>query len=343
MKKIKCHLIIHSKIGHLNQIFTGFMDLKKRGLVEVSIEKRYTTTKQILEVIINDKTKVIYDTLDEECFYAATEMNIEGIDYYFKRSFRNEVANKFSFKSFPLGINYNVYSEYGNLLGAKEEIKNKIKKILKKEKYKYVTSDFEYFPIVNSNPTICFLTRVWDTNAKEIENEKIREERVIINQFRVDCIRECRKKFGDKFIGGIEDSEFARNNFEDCIITNKSITKRDNFMDLVKNTDICIATTGLHNSIGWKFGEYIAASRAILTEPLYYKLPGKCINNKNYLTFTSVDELINSIELLIEDKDKRLEMMINNYNYYNSYVKPQMLIMNTLTKMVNLVNKENVF
>lgn len=42
---------------------------------------------------------------------------------------------------------------------------------------------------------------------------------------------------------------------------------------MVKESDICITTTGLHRSIGWKFAEYIAASKAIVTEKLNYS-PG---------------------------------------------------------------------
>lgn len=32
------------------------------------------------------------------------------------------------------------------------------------------------------------------------------------------------------------------------------------------DTDICIGSMGLHKSIGWKTGEHIAASKAIINE-----------------------------------------------------------------------------
>ena len=334
MQKIDCKLILHSKAGHLNQIYTGFLELESQGFLTLSKENRFDTDKQILEVIVNKNIKVIYDTMDEEVFYAADNMNIKDIDYYFKRSFRSDIANKYKFKSFPLGLNYNVYSEHGSIFGIKEVIKNKLRKIIRKSKYDFYTRDFEQAPIVSEKPKICFLTRVWDTNGEEIENEDVRKERKEINDFRVACIKACKKEFGEQFIGGIEDSEFARNNYKEVIIEDKSITKRDNFLDLVKSCDICIATTGLHKSIGWKFGEYVAASRAIVTEPLYYELPGEISKGKNYEEFGTIDELINILRNLINNNDKRKYIMNNNLMYYTQYVRPDILVKNTLIKIV---------
>ena len=64
MQKIDCKLILHSKAGHLNQIYTGFSELEKQGYIKLSTEKVFDTNKQILEVIINKNIKVIYDTMD---------------------------------------------------------------------------------------------------------------------------------------------------------------------------------------------------------------------------------------------------------------------------------------
>ena len=334
MQKIDCKLILHSKAGHLNQIYTGFSELGKQGYIKLSTEKVFDTNKQILEVIINKNIKVIYDTMDEEDFYAVTNMDIRNVDYYFKRSFKKEIAEQYEFKSYPLGLNYNVYTKNGNVFGKKEIFLNYIKKIVKNKKSNFYFEDFECKPNITENPKICFLTRLWDPDAYEVENEKVRIDRIEINEFRANCIRACKKEFGENFIGGIEDSEFARNNYPDCIVEDKSITDRYNFMNIVKSSDICIATTGLHKSIGWKFGEYVAASRAIVTEKLHYEIPGDFKSGINYLEFSSEDELVHSIKKLIEDKCLRYEMMKNNHNYYLEYVRPDKLIMNTLTQVI---------
>lgn len=335
MKRIKCNLILHSKVKHLNQIYSGFVDLSKKGIIEILKEENYDTQKQILEVVINDNIKVIFDTMDEQDFYATTVMKISNIDYYFKRSFKSYEANKYSFKAYPLGLNYDVYSKNGNILGTKEVIKNKIRKVVRNYKYDFYTENFESFSLSEDIPKICFLARVWDTNSKEIENEKIRQEREEINNFRVACIKACKENFKENFVGGIEDNEFARKNYPEYIIENNDITKRDKFLDIMKETEICIATTGLHKSIGWKLGEYVAASRVIVSEPLYYELPGEFKCGKNYIEFRSVDELINVLRKLINNKENRQEIMKNNLYYYNNYVKPEMIVLNTLLKVID--------
>lgn len=335
MDKINCHLIIHSRAPHLNQIYAGFLDLSKKNIINLTKEIRIDTAKQILEVIVNDKVKIIYDTMDEEIFYAHSVMGIENIDFYFKRSFNPKVAQQYSFISYPLGLNYNLNTRNGNIFGVKEIIKNKVKKFIKGNKYNFFEEDFEAVPFAHTQPTICFLTRVWDINARDIENEVVRQERIEINQFRIACIQACRDRYKERFIGGIEDSEFARKYYPDFIVKDKTITKKDNYLELIKNTDICIATTGLHKSIGWKFGEYVAASRAIVSEELCYEVPGDFKEGKNYLVFNTVEQLLKTVDDLLVDINKRKNIMWSNYEYYNSYVKAEFIVLNSLTKVIS--------
>lgn len=334
MKKINCRLIFHSRVNHLNQLLCGFVKLNQMGLIDLECHFLDSTDKAILEVFINDSIKIIYDTMDEEIFYAAECMKIENIDYYFKRSFKQDLANRYSFKSYPLGLNYLVFHPKKKIIASKKQYIKELFKSIKGNSKKFFTEDFETLPIISENPKVMFLTRLWDINDKNIENDDVREERRQINQFRIECIKACRERFGNSFIGGIEDSNFARQYAPEYIV-DKSLTDRSRFIDLIKEVDICIATTGLHSSIGWKFGEYVAASRAIISEPLFYELPGEFKENKNYITFKSTIELIKSIELLIVDSEMRKNMMWNNYKYYGNFVKPYRLIGNTLSIVFN--------
>ena len=71
------------------------------------------------------------------------------------------------------------------------------------------------------------------------------------------------KKFGKHVIAGFKPTAYAKYNFEDCLVPN-ILTKRKNHLQLVKESDICITTTGLHRSIGWKFAEYIATNKTYI-------------------------------------------------------------------------------
>ena len=61
----KCEYTFYSNSHHLSQIYDGFEKLKKQGIVNLVLNKDSgTNTTAFLEVLVNDKIKVIYDTQD---------------------------------------------------------------------------------------------------------------------------------------------------------------------------------------------------------------------------------------------------------------------------------------
>jgi hypothetical protein len=86
----------------------------------------------------------------------------------------------------------------------------------------------------------------------------------------------------------------------------------------------------LFNSIGWKLAEYVAFSKAIVSEPLYFEVPGDFKKDKNYLEFTNAGQCVEQTLLLLNDQQKRAEIMENNNRYYNEYLSPDKLIWRTL-------------
>lgn len=337
--------------NHLSQIYAGFEQLKKVGIVDVSI--RYTGEKMdatkpkpLLKVKIDNKYKVIYDTLDGlNWIEGSIEDNLNYIknnidaDFYFKRSYSEKIIDYFpsDCKVYPLGLNYYVESECFYFGSLTETIKHYVKdssiltKLLKKNKNFY-TDDFEFYPFACKDAKILFFTRLW--NPADITDKHFKSDVESINENRVKYIKACRKEFGSYFTGGLENDVYSNLYAKDLnaenLIVPYSLTNRGTFLEAIKNHNICVTTIGLHDSIGWKFGEYVAASRAIVSEPLAYELPGDFSSPQNYLTFSNEEELINRIEFLRKDKDLLFEIMQNNFNYYNNYVKPDKLVLNTL-------------
>ncbi len=188
-------------------------------------------------------------------------------------------------------------------------------------------------PIPNRESKIIFLTRLWDPN--EVNLDSSREQREIINKSRISFIRSCRKEFGDLFYGGLVQDDFSLSKAKDLVLSN-SITSKKNYIKSLKSYNIGIASKGLHNSIGWKLAEYVAASRAILSEPLDYKLPGTFEDNKNYLSYRDDLELIDQINYLLDNRKVMLDIMRHNFFYYHNYVKSDMLVLNSLLKIIKL-------
>src|SRR5699024_2624121 len=110
---------------HLNQIYHGFNQLKEKGIIKLSFRRvknnlpfprlagdRYFP---LLQVIIDNKYSVIFDTLDGmNWIEGSPEANLEYFknevhaDFYFKRSFSREMIQykPKNCQIFPLGLNY---------------------------------------------------------------------------------------------------------------------------------------------------------------------------------------------------------------------------------------------
>ena len=146
---------------------------------------------------------------------------------------------------------------------------------------------------------------------------------------RAACIRALKEQFGDQFVGGLYPSREAKQDFPDLVLTNEEIYKY-RYLQTVKNSQICIATRGLNGSIGWKLTEYVAAAKAIVSESLLYQVPGEFLPGKNYLEFSSPEECVRNVQRLMDEPELRYSLMKNNFDYYHAYVRPDVLVWNTI-------------
>jgi len=345
---IRCELD-YFESRYLNLIYDGFSKLKERKVIDL-IVKRSTENKDpfhpVLSAIINNK-KVIYDLQDGLNWIPGNlEENLKffqqkyEVDFYFKRSFNHQLlqyAPK-GCRVLPLGLNFFIkYDRSLYYANIKTKITDAIKenkflaKPLKINNHSFAIEDYEYYPLVTPKPKILFLTRLW--NPDEVSLPHLKEEREIINRTRVECIEACRKEFGAIFTGGLQRDEFSLK-YAPSLVVPSSLTNKSNFLQATKEHAICISTAGLLNSIGWKFGEYVTASRAIVSEPLAYDLPGDFLEGKNFLPFSNTTQLLEHIRYLLTNRDALLQMMKANFHYYNNYVKPENQMLNTLLHIV---------
>jgi len=107
--------------------------------------------------------------------------------------------------------------------------------------------NIEYIPSLNKYLGVLFLARVWPPGEVK---DKVAEESYMINHSRAECIRRCRKEFCGNFLGGIVHDEYSMKHYSDYLVEDPTITKKLKYLKKLKEYDICIATTGLHGSIG---------------------------------------------------------------------------------------------
>lgn len=335
---------------HLNQIYDGFEKLRKLGVVTLSVKRvKQNAGKPVLTVIVENRFKVVYDTLDGNNWIEGTEEeNLRYFerevkaDFYFKRSFSKLLFDHAprNCKIYPLGLNYGFEPEGRFPKNFIENIKDfargsvVIEKIYKKTIFS--SKDFEYYPIPNKKNKVLFLTRLWDPEDSQLEH--IRIEREKINSSRISYIKSLRKEFGDQFFGGLQETEFAKKHAKNLVVP-YSISQRERFLKTVREHNVCITSLGLHNSIGWKFAEYVAASRAIVTEPLAYEIPGNFKVNENYLIYRDESELLKNVKSLLDGKEETFDMMNKNFKYFNNYVSPDKLVLNSLVEVYRGISR----
>lgn len=336
---------------HLMQVYTGFYALYRKGIIDLKVNfvKSNADTLPVTTVIVNNKHRVVFDCLDggqmvKDIFKKPSPH--KGYDFYFKRSYHAALQQEKpeNLLIFPLGLNYNVQPDE-NLFSFNNNAKLKLEYFLKTNKLArkffkkrfYYTKDFEYYPVKPAKNKILFITRLWDPEEAKSPRSKVLRQQY--NELRIDCIEACKKEYGKMFTGGLYNEAYAKKNFSPLVISD-ALTNKASYLQTVKEHSICITTTGLHNSIGWKLAEYVAASRAIVTEPLHFDVTGNFSAGTNYLEFTTSDELLQQVELLLNDTRLMADMMQNNYYYYNNYLKPENLILNTLLTITDTTGKD---
>jgi hypothetical protein len=341
--KFSCELLCQSDSDHLQQIYTGFWVLQKRGLIKLKqrlCNKYLISDGAYLEVVVNGTRRIYYDTHDS--FEIDTEA-LSRVDFYFKRSYSDQIINNLSYKEkiFPLGLNFVVYAAGLDILLLNRmslQRRNILKlrnlllgigldRLLGGRIYVDRFDRVALYPDLLLPPKILFMTRAFDPVMARSKTK--REEREFLNDTRAKCIRLMRRELGNRFVGGFVHEDYAVAQFKDCLVEN-AMSDKQNYMKIMRQFPICVATTGLHGSIGWKMAEYVSHGKAIVTEKLNCRLPGRFERDTNYLDFIVPEDCVRAASKLCDEDDLRFEMMLKNYRYYESYVKPDSLILNTL-------------
>ncbi|MDP5030750.1 MAG: hypothetical protein NWQ54_15550 [Paraglaciecola sp.] len=354
MDNIICCIDVDSNSLHLQQFYLGLVELVKQD--KITLNYRFTSScknvnvpssvqKSIAKLNVNDCV-VVFDMADSALIQ---QEYLDSCDFYFKRSFSIKHISQYrgAEKVKPYGLNYLVFPDNVvlfnvmracNFIRSGEWIKQIIRSldIYNKLQYSPRLADIQDQPKPDLEPNVLFLARSWDESSDEHLELTIEEkiDRVSINEVRAECVRQLRKEFGSRFTGGLIPTPHAKKYYADCLVSNATLTLKRNYINLVKQHSICVSTTGLHGSIGWKFGEFIALSKAIVSEPLCYEVPGSLKHGENLLVFEHPDKCVEQVGMLMDSADLRRKLMINNHNYYKNFLKPDVLVLNALKQVL---------
>ena len=343
----KVTLWAESTVSHVGQIITGILMLKEQGW-DVEIKNQVKGPESFFHGMPMIRAeyrgkRIIYDLGDGYNVPKDIMAGLENCDFYFKRSFsaekNQELIKRYEGKMYPLGLYFRVTHPRSPI---NEPLwKALLKPLLGKASARYfVPKVFLGIPEPEGErkPRILFLTQLWNDQEPGFSEEENRE-RTYINQMRIDIIRALRERYGDAFVGGLNDSALSRTWAPDLIMP-AEYTERKRYLKLVLSCDICIGSRGLFESIGGKTGEYVAAAKAIVNERLHYTVTGDFAEGIHYLSFETVEQCLDAVQKLVEDSQLRLAMKQANAEYYRNYLRPDMLVKYTLELIDSRIAEE---
>lgn len=342
---LRCGVTVYGDSPHVHQVVAGFAILAGRDEAEVTFDVRPPAeapfSPHIVTALVGDVT-VAYDMLDG---YNLPRTDLEdaiaSADLYFKRSFDHRVNESLRHgdRVRPFGLNYQVRCRAGvfRRMAATEPVRRRLGRLGKTvlgRSDDLLVETFERPPVPSAHGRVIFMSRAYDPSGEPGEDPAamaepgLSEEREMLNETRAACVRALRAELGDRFVGGLVPSEFARARYGDCVV-DAAATARPRFLRALAGCDVAVATTGLHGSNQWKLAEYLAASKAVVTQPLRYEVPA--FNTpEHYLPFETPEECVEQTTALIDDPERRVAMMRANRDYYEAYVRPDAIVRRSL-------------
>lgn len=350
-RPLPCHLILAGDSPHTRQVVTGFYELAAAGVVDLRVHGTSHGATEWLDPLslraVIAGHRVIYDANDGRYIPPELAPYLEDAECYFKRSIDRQRLDGMpaSVRVEPLGLNYLVTSrrnlwhrglrppDWRRLTRSAARRAGALAgRLGVRDVRDMLIGDFEVPPSADAAPRVLFMCRAWESGPRDSAYSLADCEAV--NEMRAACIRAARAEFGERFYGGFAIEEFSRREYGDCLLPDHRASERRAFLARVRDSAICVATTGLHGSIGWKMAEYVAASRAIVSEPLRYEVPGGFAAGRNFLEFTTLESFITSVESLLRDVSLREDIRRTNWDYYRRWVRPDAQVLRTLERVL---------
>jgi len=248
---------------------------------------------------------------------------LEHTDIYFKRSFYRphlgmlpvEWRNKIK----PFGLNYACQSVAGEARLAEAPLC--LNQSLNRYRTVRPAGDFEQPPDASVMPSIIFQTRAW---APESTSDDAPE----VNESRARIIRALRKAFPDRFSGGFAPNPFACQHYSDLVSEHPN--EPADYLRFTKRHLIGVSSRGLHKSEPFKLAEYMAASLAIVSEPVRNKFSPLLSAGSNLLEFRTPEECVEGCSRILSSPALAAELREASWRYYQSHVEPARHIENLL-------------
>jgi len=183
---------------------------------------------------------------------------------------------------------------------------------------------FEQMPSAALEPAIVFQTRVWSPDSTSDNVEEV-------NEWRVAVLRALRSAFPGRFYGGLVPNPHAERWYSDLISPHPNDPIP--FAAFRKRYLIGVSTRGLHYSVPFKIPEYMAASMAIVSDPIRNEMAAPFVAGQHYLEFRTPDECVERCDRILSNPALAFALREAGWDYYRSQVRPPTRIADILMQL----------
>ncbi|MCC5795690.1 MAG: glycosyltransferase family 1 protein [Chromatiales bacterium] len=355
---------VHCAGTHLHQLFTGFGMLADSGHIRLALRGPHPLTRAhpsfyFLYVSVHPSRVnpagmlLVFDMLDGDEFEHSPAL--DAATYYFKRSFHPDKVNALPAsirqKVLAYGLNCQVIRRSRNRFpsrfmlemssalmrprtpplarrkGAWRDILSSTLMPSNPKRTLLAVERLEQGPDSEVSQSVMFQCRLWEPHGLDPRNIEDAKE---VNEGRIKLVRSLKQAFGQRFVGGLQSTAFARVLAPDLI--SQLPTQPLPYLQEMHKHQVLIASKGLLNSNGWKLAEYVAASRCIVSEPLHAQVPGHFEPGVNYLPWGNIEACLAACDRLLSDAGLAREMRHANARYYQNHLRPDQLVAHCLAR-----------
>jgi len=335
----------------MSGILSGIASLEKRNVISLSFEwmrTKATDPEAVLELVVTDTStgdvrNVVIDCYDRADRVSPTALTFS--DVYFKRALGPETPGAACpsclRKIRPAGLSFACYSRE-----ALWQVCIPIVALLDKESrptrsgianllhhaYEaarlWLTFPTPQGPVLRDTDVkdlnIVFQPRLWPTSPGSGDQFDV------VNSDRIATVRALREAFPKERAIGLVHSDLAAALAPELLLSEHVRTGK--YHAQLRRSRIAVSCVGLSGSIGFKFGEYLAAGNAVVSQPITHELLAPLVDGEHYLAYRSPDECVDLCRRLMSEPTLGARMRALNRQYFLDWVDPPANVAHLLTR-----------
>jgi len=325
----------------MSGILSGIATLEKRKRISLSFEFMSTSANDpepLMEMVVTHRRtgevrNVVIDCYDRADRVCASALQFS--DVYFKRALgpetRGAACPSYAQRIAPAGLSIACYSRAAwrhvciTILASWSNESKRTRSALAELLHRayegarlWLTFPLPHGPVLRDTDTkqmnIVFQPRLWPTTPGSGDQFDV------ANLDRIATARALRKAFPHEQAIGLVHSDTAAALAPELQLPEHVRTGK--YHAQLRQSHIAVSCVGLSGSVGFKFGESLAAGTAVINPPITHEFLSPIVEGTHYLAYRSPEECVDVCRRLMSDQALVARMGEVNRRYFLDWIDP---------------------